>query len=142
MRSPRNLLKSGTSLAMARDTVLADCSCSRTPGTSLAAALCSVSCSRTPGTSLAMARDTVLADCSCSCTAWFVRALRLCTVSDDCSNLLFTGSARLCACRRALVCFFVGVVPSDCGFILTLCAHYQRRVDDNVVEITNVSRIY
>jgi hypothetical protein len=25
-----------------------------------------------------------------------VRALRLHTVSDDCSNLLFTGSARLC----------------------------------------------
>jgi len=36
--------------------VLADCSCSRTPVTSLAMALCSVSCSRTPGTSLAMAR--------------------------------------------------------------------------------------
>jgi hypothetical protein len=35
--------------------VLADCSCSCTPGSSLAAAHCSDSCSRTPGSSLAAA---------------------------------------------------------------------------------------
>ncbi len=89
-------------------TVLADCSCSCTPGSSLAGAHCSDSCSRTPGSSLAAAccsdsssrtpgssLAAALFSDSCSCTAWFVRALRRCTVLDDCSKLLTTGLVRL-----------------------------------------------
>ncbi len=102
------------SLAAAPLTVSADCFCSRTPGSSLAAAHCSDSCSCTPWSVRTMACHTVSADCSCSrtpgsslvaarcsdscsCTAWFVHALRCRTVLDDCSKLLTTGLARLCA---------------------------------------------
>ena len=78
-RKIQEIFRRNGSLVMARLTVLAEIALvltSFTPGTSLAAACCSG---------------------SCSCTAWFVHALRLCTVLDDCSKLLFTGLARLCA---------------------------------------------
>ncbi len=70
-------LTPGSSLAMARDTVLADCSCSRTPGSSLAAARCSDSCSLTPGSSLAAAHCSD----SCSLTPGSALAAARCSVS-------------------------------------------------------------
>jgi hypothetical protein len=107
-------------LAMACLTISADCSCSRTPGSSLAAAHCSDLCSCTPGSSLAMACLTVSADCSssrtpgyslaaarcsdlCSCTPGSSLAMARLTVSADCSCSRTPGSS-LAAARCSDSC--------------------------------------